>query len=169
MRAGKLSLLLLLVVLPIRLLAQACPSGTPPGSPMCLPPGAPGNPYTNQVPSPPPPKPVSAWRLTWGAIAFSTTGEIGAITEQPSRRRAQKAALERCASWGGRDCEIQIAYQNQCAVVAWPSIVGGGAVALSAASIEEASQHALSRCKEHGGGECKIVYTGCAIPTLITK
>jgi hypothetical protein len=147
-------------------MAQSCPSGIPSaGNPMCLPPGAAGSPY-NSSSAPPSSEPSMHWKKTWGAIAFSSTGEVGATTAQPSRRKAQKEALERCVHWGGTDCSIQLAYQNQCAAVAWPSVPGVRSAVVSAGSVEEASGKALSLCNKDGGA-CKIVYSDCTPPVLV--
>ncbi|WP_082723425.1 DUF4189 domain-containing protein [Lysobacter capsici] len=96
---------------------QGCPDGLYPGgvapAQICIPVpgyGIGGNTSTAAAPQ-------AAWALTWGAVALSSTGEIGAITGQPSESKAKREALARCAGYGGKDCKLNLAYKNQCVVV----------------------------------------------------
>ncbi len=138
----------------------ACPAGVAAGSASCGPSG--GGFYM-----PPPPR-QPHWKLTWGAIAMSTHAHLGTSAGYLSERKAKREALKRCANVGGEDCTVTITFNNQCAVVAWPSVPGGHAVAQGALSIEVAADLALTQCSHlQGGGVCKIVYFECADPVLV--
>lgn len=142
-------------------LAQ-CPAGTPSaGNPQCIPPSAwPQNSAPARPTGP-------TWKLTWGAIAIDPDhGDVGTSVGQFSKRKAEREALTRCSEKGAKGCKkILFTYQNQCAVVAWPSILGQGAVVMASSgpTIESASENALKRCAGNGGGGgCRIVYSGCS-------
>jgi len=152
-----------------------CPPGTPPGSPMCLPPGAPGNPYTNQVPTPPVSEPTLIWKPTWGAFAEGSTkdssGVIGTSSGLFSRGAAQRAAISKCKSLGGRDCKLVFQYQNTCAVIAEPIDLLPMMVAFfQDGPLEDATVLALSGCeKQNGGNSCKVIYKNCTEPVLVRR
>jgi hypothetical protein len=137
----------------------ACPQGVSPGDPRCGPGGG------GWLPPPPSSEPSMHWKKTWGAIAMSSggTGEVGTSVGKTSKREATREAVSKCEALGGRECKLALAYKNQCAVVAWPSVTGVSVAAVSAASIEEASNLALSDCNTSGGA-CKIVYSDCTPP-----
>lgn len=143
----------------------ACPQGVSPGSSQCLPSGG------AQQTQPSAPKP--RWKLTWGAIAMSSeTGEVGTSVGRFSKREARREAMDKCKHLGGKECQLAIAYENQCAVVAWASEAGrptgGAAFVQGAATVAEATRLAIPACsKSRGGGECSIVYSGCSEPVLV--
>lgn len=144
---------------------MACPQGVTPGSSQCLPTG--GAPQA-QTRNPPP-----RWKLTWGAIAMSSkTGEVGTSVGRFSKREARREAMDKCERLGGKECVLAVAYENQCAVIAWASELGkptgGGAIVQSAATISAATSLAIPACsRSRGGGECSIVYSACSEPVLI--
>ncbi|WP_082648477.1 DUF4189 domain-containing protein [Lysobacter capsici] len=146
---------------------QGCPDGLYPGgaapAQICIP--VPGYGVGGNIPAAAASK--AARKLTWGAVALSSTGEIGAITGQPSESKAKREALARCAGYGGKDCKLNLAYKNQCVVVVWPSVVGASAFSQSAASVEEASDMALPACAAKSGAQCKIAYSACTEPVLV--
>ncbi|WP_082647827.1 DUF4189 domain-containing protein [Lysobacter antibioticus] len=119
-----------------------CPAGIPSaGNPQCVPPSAwPQNTAATQPAGP-------AWKLTWGAIAIDPDhGDVGTSVGQFSKRNAEREALVRCAEKGAKGCKkILFTYQNQCAAVAWPSVLGHNAVikAASGPTIESASEYAM--------------------------
>lgn len=145
---------------------MACPQGVTPGSSQCLPTGG-----GQQSPIAPAPR----WRLTWGAIAMSSsTGEVGTSVGRFSKREATREAMEKCKSLGGAECEIAIAYKNQCAVVAWASEAGkptgGAAFVQGAETISKATSLAIPACsRSRANGECSIVYSACSEPVLINR
>lgn len=147
-------------------LAQtACPQGVTPGSSQCLPTGG----GAAQASSPLHPR----WKTTWGAIAMSSeTGEVGTSVDRLSKREALREAMDKCKRLGGTQCQLAIAYENQCAVVAWASEAGtptgGAALVQGAATIAEATRLAIPACsKSRGGGECSIIYSACSEPVVV--
>ena len=116
---------------------------------------------------------VPQWALTWGAIALDEiTGSVGATVGKSSRSDAKKEAMTRCAESGARNCKLQFAYQNQCAVIAWAAengnAIGGPASVQSARSIADASEKALASCSSRReGGECVVVYSDCTRPVQV--
>ncbi|WP_082578549.1 DUF4189 domain-containing protein [Lysobacter sp. Root690] len=167
--ALKLNCLFLCLLLPLGIAQakQGCPDGLYPGGAapgqICIP--KPGYGVGGNIPAAAASE--AAWKLTWGAVALSSTGEIGAITGQPSESKAKREALARCAGYGGNDCKLNLAYKNQCVVVVWPSVPGASAFSQSAASIEEASDVALPACAAKSGAPCKIAYSACTEPVLV--
>lgn len=160
------ALALILLVSPSVVRAQmACPQGVTPGSQQCLPSNTGG---ANAAPAPRQPR----WKLTWGAFASDNAASvIGTSTGQPNKRSANRAALDKCSSMGGRNCVVTLSYENQCAVIADPvdgskqprfgSHVGGP-------TIEDASRTALNSCYEKNGrSECEIIYSNCTRPVLV--
>lgn len=168
------SVICLLFVVPWTALAQGCPSGIPSGgNPMCIPPNVEGSPYY----SAPAAQEVlrSQWQLTWGAIATdSETGDVGVVVGEFSRSKAKRKAMSRCAADGARKCKVELAYKNQCAVIAWPSengqpVGGGASVIQSGPSVAIATELALKACTAERGGRdtCTIIYSDCTIPVLV--
>lgn len=145
------------------------PGGTQPNGPVCVP--IPGYGTTNSTTSSP--QPNNYWQLTWGAIATDeATGATGATVGHFSRGKAKRDAMTRCASLGGRDCKVILAYKNQCAVIADPveggKLVPGTSISQSGPSIQEASDVALKSCNERNGGkQCQVLYSDCSKPVLI--
>lgn len=114
-----------------------------------------------------PTQPSAAYADRWGAIAIDgsvSAGGIGTVTDLPSKKKAEKAALSQCrATGGGKGCEVYLSYQNQCAVIAsgdrYIQAFGG-------AAIESASERALGACKQRTTN-CSIYYSGCSYPVRI--
>lgn len=149
---------LLLLMFSMASYAQtAYPLGVGPGDPRCGPTGgvnsaAPAQQSTHWM----------RWKLTWGAIALSSTGELGAITGEFSKRKAEREALRRCESWGGKDCVVEISYKHQCAAVAWPDSEESRTAFACAATADEAERVALATCVHKDS--CKVVYSKCTDP-----
>ena len=61
------------------------------------------------------------WESRWGAIATdSKTGSTGVSTGLNSKQAAEQAAIADCESEKNATCQIEIAYDNECAaMVAW--------------------------------------------------
>lgn len=141
---------------------MACPQGVTPGSSQCLPTG------TGATSRPPPPR--ARWIQTWGAMAEDgLSSKVGTSTGESSRRAAQKAAVRKCESMGGRGCKAVFSYRNTCAVIAEPNELLQMMVGhyQDAQTIEEATRLVLPRCREgNGGHECRIIYSNCAEPIL---
>jgi hypothetical protein len=145
-----------------------------PGFPSCAPPDvvygsqgldAYGRPLS-QSPSTRPGTSV-AWEDRWGAIAIdSVLGKVGAAKGLRSKKMAERAALSDCVNrGGGSECQISLAYRNQCGVMAWGE---RSAVTHGAASIEEASAVALQRCGERTS-DCIIYYADCSMSELVQQ
>lgn len=94
----------------------------------------------------------------WGAVATDgPKGILGSTNGAQSKRAAVKTALAECAAKGG-SCKLQLAYQNQCAV-----LVTGDREFLvqSAESIDVASELALRACSTTDTN-CRVHYSGCS-------
>lgn len=142
----------------------ACPQGVAPGSPQCGPSGGNGAVMS-------PKKPTAHWKLTWGALVRDhSKGIVGTSTDQNSKRKARRAATEKCQSMGGGNCEIWLEYHHQCAVIAEPieDVEPIWTIAQNGPSIELATDIGLEKCsKANGGHDCKIVYSNCTKPYLV--
>ncbi|MFC6839157.1 DUF4189 domain-containing protein [Xanthomonas theicola] len=148
----------------------ACPPGQYPiggqGAVGCAP--IPQNQSIQQAP-----RPTGRWIETWGAIAMGSIDSInsyGVTTGKLSKSEAESDALRRCASHGETNCQIGVAYKNQCAAIAEPQMQGktfdgGGSTFAGEVSIPKASEVALERCKKANANfsvaACKIIYTAC--------
>ena len=143
MRALKLLFLLAMLHLGAPGLAQA-----EQGSPDGFMPNAAGTPGQQCVPIPGQTRPQGGtgaqsapdqprWTTRWGAIAYDPpSGSVGIAADKTSKAKAEQAALEHCASKGGKSCETNITYYNQCvAVVYGPSPTGAG-ILMNSASAE---------------------------------
>lgn len=165
MRTRILSGLFLLCASGLANAEQGCAQGFFPGGPadgqICIP--IPGYGVTNNVASP---AQTARWKYTWGAIAMSSAGHVGATVGHYSRGAAKREATANCKRRGGQDCKIQITYKHQCVAIAWPSIPSS-AVTQTAESVEIASKLAQEKCRAGGGGDCEVVYSACTDPVLI--
>lgn len=162
MRLALLSLLLLIGNSPLRA-EGGCPAGMIPYSgtdiTSCGP--IPDGYYKNDVEDNHAQSSAPVWNKTWGAISFSkTSGAVGVATGLSSKKAATQAALADCRKAGGGDCDIAMAYHNQCVAIAWgPKHRSTN----TAETTEIASNLALEGC----GGEinqCKVVYSNCSVP-----
>lgn len=152
----------------------ACPGGVAAGSAQCGPsPVAHG--ANSQAPVQPRIRyiPDGRWIKTWGAIADDQTGtgNIGVSVGKFSKAAASREAVETCESLGGGKCKVTLAYENQCVVIASPSIegkeVGGAPHTQSAENLELAIELVLPRCsKRNAGLECIVVYSACSEPVF---
>lgn len=94
-------------------------------------------------------------------------GVVGTATGLFSRAAAESEAMRSCIQLGGAECKPSHFYENQCAVVAWPSVAATGQVIVQGGpTIELATQLVLPKCAEISGHECKIVYANCTKPVL---
>ncbi|UHQ23838.1 DUF4189 domain-containing protein [Lysobacter sp. 5GHs7-4] len=141
---------------------QGCPDNFVPnpnwtqGQSQCIP----GPPTQGDADSSPP---APVWATRWGAIAIdSATGNMGAVTDMPSKRKAVDAALARCRDHGGTNCKISLEYHNQCAASAWGEGNGGTFVSFRAPSEKDAVSGALNQCGQDSGGACETFYSGCS-------
>jgi hypothetical protein len=166
MMVSRIYLALGLLALSISASAQVCPYGAYPGRldepQICRPPPDDTSHGVNESDAP-----QVRWEKTWGAIAMdagASNGGIGTVVGKPSKRLAQKEAIEQCrATGGGAGCKVILSYRNQCAVLA----SGNTKVkAVSAPNIEEAKQFGIEECSAIDTG-CKIYYSACSDPVRI--
>ncbi|WYX24884.1 DUF4189 domain-containing protein [Achromobacter xylosoxidans] len=122
---------------------------------MCVPGGVPGGSDSS---------PPAVWADRWGAIATDgKAGSLGFSTDMESKRKAEKAAMADCQAKGGTNCELDIAYYNQCAVV----VTGENTyLAQSAATEDLATSIAMGKCQK-GNTNCRVLYTGCSTAVRI--
>ncbi|WP_232372868.1 DUF4189 domain-containing protein [Xanthomonas hydrangeae] len=121
-------------------------------------------------------RPSGKWIKTWGAIAMGSIDAVtsyGVTTGKLSKAEAEVDALSRCGSHGETNCQIGLAYRNQCAVVAEPHVNGkpfseGYSTFIGASTVQKASDIALNKCNqangEFPGSKCAIVYSACSEP-----
>lgn len=106
--------------------------------------------------------PVPQWERRWGAIATDAPkGVIGVTVDKQSKREASEAAIGDCQQQGGVNCKIDVAYDNQCAVL----IVGAkGYNTPNAPTVEEATELGMKTCREAGSTNCRVLYSACSRP-----
>ncbi|MCH7294311.1 DUF4189 domain-containing protein [Acinetobacter higginsii] len=136
----------------------ACPAGMvelPGGT--CLPPDHQNSPLNNLPSASPPP----VWADRWGAIATDNkTGSLGVSVDMKNKTKAQKAAIADCQAKGGKTCEVDIAYYNQCAAMVLGSKKYNTA---RAATKEKAIELGMQACNsEDGNKNCSVYYSGCS-------
>jgi Domain of unknown function (DUF4189) len=163
---SKATLLLLISLLSLSFVAHAegnCPPGyfptTPPGQPGpqgCAP--MPNNSQDSAQLSGP------RWATRWGAIATDpTTGALGTVTGISSKRKAEKAALADCQAKGGKECKLQLAYDNECAAM----IVGNNVFNVTAdTTLQKAIQSGTKKCSDQDSN-CHVFYSACSPPEQI--
>lgn len=116
------------------------------------------------------------WEKRWGAIAYHATQDrqgtaaIGVAESRKTEAEARGVALEECRKLGGLDCQVLLAYHNQCAALAGPTIEqlstrGGVLRAAGAGSLEKAKANSMRDCQSAEGGQsCILLYSACAVP-----
>ncbi len=119
------------------------------------------------------------WVTTWGAIAKDekptrdTNLAIGVAESVATKEEAGRIAVSRCVQTGGNDCQVLLAYHNQCAALSGPDISqlsarGGVLNASGAGSLEKAKETSIRRCQaEDGGQSCMVVYAACSVPHFV--
>lgn len=118
-------------------------------------------PSTEPAPVQQPPQPTGYWEKTWGAIAPSPAGGIlGTALGASSKEEAERLALADCKQKGGGACQVNLAYQNQCAVM----IVGDKYLtSYSNATIDQAKERGLTECQKDNSN-CRVYYSACTEP-----
>ena len=110
-------------------------------------------------------RPTGRWIKTWGAIATSSTGEVGVAIEKLSKSDAAKEAVSQCVKLGGRDCKMAQAYKNQCIALISPTTSERGGSVISSAETEQvATQLAMKTCTTRGSAGCSKLYSACTKP-----
>jgi hypothetical protein len=147
---------------------QGCPAGFFPGGmqpngAICVP--IPGYSGPARVPAQAQPEPQ--WETRWGAFAVGSTdhsgGVLGIAAHSLTEQHARDAALGDCAAKGGKDCQLTLAFHDQCGAVAWGD---QRVTAFGAATIGEASSFAMKRCAEIADN-CSIYYVDCSYPARV--
>lgn len=161
--------LIALLVVGVPAVAQ-CPAGIPAGNnPLCIPPDNPNSPYyqPDSGGSSTPNVPVAKWAHRWGAIAMDTSRNsvgIGVAEMMSSERKAKATAIQDCRSKGGKQCELQLTYHDQCGVLVWAAV---GHNTMRAGTVEEATKMALEKCDRDGLTDCRLYYSSCSYPVRI--
>lgn len=120
--------------------------------------------YGSQDSGDSPYEPTPRWKTQWVSIAFGVNG-LGVAPNMPSKRKAEKAALDKCREMGGMDCHINLTTYNQCVAVA-----GGGHTAptAGAADLKTAESLVMEDCvKDPANKECKVYYSACSYPIRV--
>jgi hypothetical protein len=140
-----------------------CATGVDTGG-QCIPPEA-LSPQSGSNPHPRPQQTNVVWASRWGAIAIdSGTSSVGISENQTNKSAASAEALQRCASKSdSQHCEVELAYYNQCAALAWGTKYFGKG---RAETIAQAQSLALRSCQE-GASDCKVVYSACSLPVRV--
>ena len=104
-------------------------------------------------------EPPARWADTWGAISVDgISGSLGAVVGFPNEKEAQQAALNKCRTNGGNDCNLDLTYHNQCAVMILGSKKYNTA---SAATVGRATQIGMETCNA-ADTSCRVYYSGCS-------
>ncbi|WP_162348996.1 DUF4189 domain-containing protein [Pseudoxanthomonas gei] len=104
------------------------------------------------------------WEDRWGSIAVDFPGGLfGVASSMQNKEAAEAAAMADCQIAGGKDCNVDLSYYNQCGVVAWGE---NYAATASAGTKEKAASRALFLCGEKTG-KCKIYYADCSLPERV--
>ncbi|MHB1057823.1 MAG: DUF4189 domain-containing protein [Rhodanobacter sp.] len=113
-----------------------------------------------QLPAQPPPQ----WSRRWGAIMTDAPkGILGTATNMISRGEAGRNARADCLAKGGTQCKLQLAYDNECAVM----VLGDKAFNVTAAAtIDEAARSGIKQCSVDSDN-CHIYYSACSLPVQI--
>lgn len=141
--------------------AQNC-GGIPAVNGVCIPPDSPTSPlhstYGQKSQSAMPPGGV--WADRWGAVAADgPSGILGATTGMASRRKAEKFALAQCRAKGGKSCEVDMAYRNQCIAL----VAGENLYFVQPAIYEdEAARLGLKSCQKNDVN-CRVYYSACSM------
>lgn len=109
-----------------------------------------------------PQQPAPQWESRWGAIATDGPNDaLGVATDKRSKREASQVAMQDCQKKGGVNCKIDVAYDNQCAVV----VVGDGAYNVpNAATVDKAVELGMKTCRSSGRSNCHVYYSDCSLP-----
>lgn len=105
--------------------------------------------------------PAEVWAEQWGAIAVDGgAGRFGGTDNNPSKRKAQKAAIKECQKNGGVKCKVMVSYRNQCGALAW----GDNFFATyRGPNRDETIQDAVTACGKLTT-QCQPYQAGCSYP-----
>lgn len=105
------------------------------------------------------------WVRQWGAIATDgIRGSLGTATGMGSRALAEQTAMSDCQAKGGSKCEVDVAYDNECAAM----VVGSNGYNVNAdITLDAATQLAMQICLKGGDKNCHVYYSACSFPVQI--
>jgi hypothetical protein len=109
------------------------------------------------------PVPTGRWHKTWGAVAFSKSGDAGAVVGKMSKAEAVAGAVEKCSQWGATDCKEGLTFKNQCAAVIQADKSLGTRLDTGATK-EIALERATAACRKSGSHSCTTIYAECSMP-----
>ncbi|WP_394001328.1 DUF4189 domain-containing protein [Luteimonas sp. WGS1318] len=98
---------------------------------------------------------------SWGAFSIAAAEE-GAISltgwaiNHGTEADASDAALEMCSRRGGKECEVDLVFVNQCASVATSATE-------TAASRDRTLRRARRSAMQACGSDCRVLYEGCTV------
>lgn len=153
-----------LVLMPVFAFAEGgtCPAGYYPigggdsGWSSCAP-----LPESGGTSSSPPIINSQVWKTQWISIATGV-GAYGVGKDQPSRRKAEKAAIADCRTKGGENCRVAVSTYNQCAAIS------GGSTTLFSAwddTLEGVERRSVDICQDKQGNmNCQVYYADCSYP-----
>jgi hypothetical protein len=120
--------------------------------------------YNQQRQSRSPGLPAPRWEDRWGAIVTDANkGVVGSATGKRSRSEAKRAAIADCESREGRNCTVQMVYENGCASL----IVGDDIFHVTAdATKEDAERVGIESCSGKTTN-CRAFFTACSPPVRI--
>ncbi|WP_369930450.1 DUF4189 domain-containing protein [Xanthomonas sp. NCPPB 2632] len=154
------ALFLLQAIAAPNVLAQ-CATGVDTGGGNCVPPDAAGMPGYSSAPGnaeQSQPRPV--WKDTWGAIVIDgKSGAAGTVIDRSSKANAINDAMHDCKMRGGQNCQLDLAFSNQCAAVAWGD---DGHASARSPDKQRAENIAMQSCREAATTGCKVVYSECS-------
>lgn len=103
-------------------------------------------------------EPEPQWETRWGVIV-TADGSMGVSAGKESRESAEQQAMSQCQAHSrGKACKVLVAYNNQCAAVAWGD--AGGRWARSP-DLKDAEETALNNCKK-SSTNCDLYYSACS-------
>ena len=113
-------------------------------------------------------RPELIWIAKWGAVVSSDIDVVGLSTGFADERGAVQAALEQCRERGGRNCKLDMAYNNTCVAAAIPSRngvpLGGQAWLQTGLDLDAIKAAAVDLCSKSNRKSCEVAYTNCALP-----
>jgi Domain of unknown function (DUF4189) len=111
-----------------------------------------------------PPDPGPFWAKRYGAMVIDLmAGKYAGVDGYSSLRRAERAALSRCKSSGGKKCKVFGTYSNQWGALAWGDSF---TQAYRAPTLEEATGAAVRLCSEKTTN-CGVFFSGCSYPERV--
>jgi len=98
---------------------------------------------------------------SWGAFSIAASEEdtislTGWAINHRTEEEARAAALDMCSRRGGKACEVDLVFVNQCASVATSARE-------TAASRDRTLRRARRSAMQACGSDCRVLYEGCTV------